>query len=179
MDYKILEITTPISYNDIKNLKTGDMIYITGYIYTLRDAGHKKLVELIKNDKQLPFDFKGNIIYYAGPCPSKPEQIIGSIGPTTSGRMDLYSPILIENGLKYMVGKGTRSNEVNNKISEHNGIYFIAIGGAAAKMSKCVKSVEVVAFSELGTEALRKLYVEKFPVIVSTNANGESTFAIN
>ncbi len=179
MDFKTYKITTPIKNSDITNLQTGDMVYATGYIYTLRDAGHKKLIELIENDKQLPIDFEGNIVYYAGPCPNKPSNVIGSIGPTTSGRMDLYSPTLIEKGLKYMIGKGMRSNEVNEKIAEYNGMYFIAIGGAAAKISKCVRSVEVVAFSELGTEALRKMYVEDLPVIVATDTNGNNIYNNN
>ncbi len=176
MKFKEIKITTPISYNDIKNLNTGEMVYISGFIYTLRDAGHKKLIDLIEKNKPLPINFEGNIVYYAGPCPSKPPYVIGSIGPTTSGRMDLYSPTLIDKGLKFMIGKGMRSNEVNNKIKECNGIYFIAIGGAAAKMSKCVKSVDVIAFPELGTEALRKMYVEDFPVIVATDTNGNNLF---
>lgn len=177
MNSKIYYATTPFkNIEEIKKYNLGDMVYISGYIYTLRDAGHKKLVELVENKKELPIEFEGNIVYYAGPCPSKPGEIIGSVGPTTSSRMDLYSPILIENGLKFMIGKGLRSDEVKNKISENNGMYFVAIGGAAAKMSKCVKSVEVIAFPELGTEALRKLYVEDFPVIVAIDCDGKSIF---
>ncbi len=176
MKTKEFYVTTPLNYNTIKEFNSGDMVYISGYIYTLRDAGHKKLIELIENKEELPITFEGNVVYYAGPCPNRPNEVIGSVGPTTSGRMDLYSPKLIECGLKYMIGKGLRSDLVNKKINEHNGIYFIGIGGAGAKISKCVKSVEVIAFEELGTEALRKLYVENFPVIVATNSNGESIY---
>ncbi len=171
-------ITTPIKDKDIEklNLDLKEMVYITGYIYTLRDAGHKKLVEMINNGEKLPLELEGNVIYYAGPCPNRPEFIIGSVGPTTSYRMDAYSPTLIKNGLKFMIGKGKRNDEVNRTIKENKGIYFVAIGGAAALMSKCVKSAEIVAFSELGTEALRKLYVENLPVIVATNTNGETIY---
>lgn len=172
----IREINTPLNDETIKTLKRGEMIYITGYIYTLRDAGHKKLVEMIENGENMPFEFEGNIMYYAGPCPTKPNQVIGSIGPTTSIRMDKYSPRLIEEGLRFMIGKGYRGSEVNKKIGTENGIYFVAIGGAAAKMSKCVKSLEIIAFEELGTEALRKLYVEKLPVVVATDSDGATIY---
>ncbi len=176
MESKNFYITTPLKDSDVQNFNLGDMVYITGYIYTLRDAGHKKLVEMIKNKEELPIDFEGNIVYYAGPCPNRPEMVIGSVGPTTSIRMDAYSPTLIKSNFKYMIGKGFRNDEVNTAIKEEKGMYFIAIGGAAAIMSRCVKSVEVIAFEELGTEALRKLYVEDFPVIVATDSNGNTIF---
>ncbi len=171
-----MKIKTPLSNEDAKKLKLSEMVYITGYIYTLRDAGHKKLVEMIEKGEKMPFDFEGNIMYYAGPCPNKPNEVIGSIGPTTSIRMDKYSPTLIKEGLKFMIGKGYRNDEVNETIDNCDGIYFVAIGGAAAKMSKCVKSVEIIAFEELGTEALRKLYVEDLPVVVATNCSGETIY---
>ncbi len=171
-----MKIKTPLSNEDAKKLKLSEMVYITGYIYTLRDAGHKKLVEMIERGEKMPFDFEGNIMYYAGPCPNKPNEVIGSIGPTTSIRMDKYSPRLIKEGLKFMIGKGYRNDEVNETIDNCDGIYFVAIGGAAAKMSKCVKSVEIIAFEELGTEALRKLYVEDLPVVVATNCSGETIY---
>ncbi len=165
-------ITTPISLEDAKSLKIGEVIYLTGTIYTLRDAGHKKLVELLKRGETLDIDLKGATVYYAGPCPNPPEKVIGSIGPTTSTRMDAFSPYLINWGLKNMIGKGFRSSEVISSVKEHQGLYLVAVGGAAALMSQCVKSVEVVAFHELGTEALRRLEVVELPVIVSIDTNG-------
>jgi len=169
-------LKTPIKYDDIKSLKAGEMVYITGDIYTGRDAAHKRLFEMLEKGGEMPFDFEGQAIYYAGPCPNKPGQVIGSVGPTTSGRMDAYSPALIEHGLKYMIGKGKRNSAVVEAIKNNGGIYFSAIGGAAALMSKCVKSVEMVAFEDLGTEAIRKLYVEELPVIVACDSNGNSLY---
>jgi len=169
-------LKTPIKYDDIKHLKSGEMVYITGDIYTGRDAAHKRLFEMLESGEAMPFDFKGQAIYYAGPCPNKPGQVIGSVGPTTSGRMDAYSPALIENGLKYMIGKGKRNSAVVEAIKENGGVYFSAIGGAAALMSKCVKSAELVAFADLGTEAIRKLYVEELPVIIACDSNGNSLY---
>lgn len=174
MSEKIL--TTPISYDKIKDLKAGDMAYITGTVYTGRDAAHKRMSEMLERKEEMPFDFSGQIIYYAGPCPNKPGQVIGSVGPTTSGRMDAYSPTLIKEGLKFMIGKGRRDEKVIEAIKAHKGMYFAAIGGAAALMSKCVKSAEVIAFEDLGTEAIRKLYVEKLPVIVVVDSVGKSVY---
>ncbi len=165
-------IKTPISLDDAKKLKIGEVIYLTGTLFTLRDAGHKKLVELLKDGKNLKIDLKGATVYYAGPCPNPPNKVIGSIGPTTSTRMDPYSPYLIEWGLKNMIGKGFRSDEVISSVKKHNGLYLSAVGGAAALMSQCVKSVEIVAFEELGTEALRRLEVVELPVIVSIDTEG-------
>ncbi len=158
-----------INVSDVlkSDLKPGQLLYIAGEIYTARDAAHKKLVELIKEGKPLPFNFNNQAVYYAGPTDAKPNKVIGSIGPTTSCRMDAYSPILIEHGLKIMIGKGERSPEVEEAIKKHKGIYFATIGGAAALLAKTVKSAEIIAFPELGTEAIRKLYVENFPVIVA------------
>ncbi len=160
-------ITTPITDEIIKTLTPGELVYISGTIYTARDAAHKRLTEMIKNGEQPPFGFEGQAVYYAGPCPSPPNQIIGSIGPTTSGRMDAYSPTLIANGLKVMIGKGYRNEAVEKAIKQNNGVYFVTIGGAGALLSKCVKSVELIAFEDLGTEAIRRLEVEMFPAIVS------------
>ncbi len=174
MDRKIIK--APISADVAKTLKNGDMVYITGTIYTSRDAGHKRLTEMIDNNEPLPIDLVGQVVYYAGPCPSKPNQVIGSVGPTTSGRMDAYSPKLLSEGLLYMIGKGKRSEEVLNAIKKHKGIYFVAIGGAGALISQCVKSVEVVAFEDLGTEALRKLEVEELPVIVGIDIEGNDIY---
>ncbi|MBE6011739.1 Fe-S-containing hydro-lyase [Anaeropeptidivorans aminofermentans] len=169
-------LNTPFTDEMIKPLKAGDMAYITGYIYTGRDAAHKRMCEMLDKGEEMPFEFSGQVIYYAGPCPNKPGYVIGSVGPTTSGRMDAYSPRLIEKGLKVMIGKGFRDDKVIKAIKDHTGIYFAAIGGAAALMSKCVKSVEIIAFEDLGTEAIRKLYVEKLPVIVAVDSEGKSVY---
>ncbi len=175
MEYKI---ETPITYEKIKNLKIKDLVYLTGTIYTLRDAGHKKLLNLIEEGKKSPVDFSGQVVYYAGPCPNRPEFVIGSIGPTTSYRMDSYSPKLMEKAdLKIMIGKGKRNEEVVQSIKKHKGIYFIAVGGAGALISKCVKSVETVAFKELGTESLKRLYVEDLPLIVGIDINGKNIYS--
>lgn len=173
---KRIEIHTPFTDEAIKRLKAGDMAYISGTIYTARDAAHKKLCELMEKGKPMPFDFTGTAVYYAGPCPPKPGSPIGSIGPTTSGRMDLYAPALIEKGLKVMIGKGFRSKEVIEAIVNHSGIYFAAIGGAAALMAKCVESAEVTAFGELETEAIRKLNVKNLPVIVAIDSKGNNLY---
>ncbi len=165
-------INTPISSEDAKSLEIGEVIYLTGTLYTLRDAGHKKLVELLEKGENIDIDLQGATVYYAGPCPNPPDKVIGSIGPTTSTRMDAYSPYLINWGLKNMIGKGFRSDEVISSVKKHEGLYLSAVGGAAALMSQCVKSVEVVAFHELGTEALRRLEVVELPVIVSIDTKG-------
>jgi fumarate hydratase subunit beta len=171
-----ISLATPLKDSDLCKLKAGDMVYINGDIYTGRDAAHKRMYDMLKNGEEMPFPFEGQIIYYAGPCPNKPGAIIGSVGPTTSTRMDLYSPRLIEHGLKIMIGKGRRNEEVIAAIKKHGGIYFAAIGGAAALMSKRVKKSELIAFCDLGTEAIRKLYVEDFPVIVVCDTNGNCVY---
>lgn len=171
-----LVITTPFNDEIIKSLKAGDMAYISGVIYTARDAAHKKMCELLEEGKPMPFDFQGTAIYYAGPCPPKPGKPIGSVGPTTSGRMDLYAPALMKEGLKVMIGKGLRSPEVIDSIVKYSGVYFAAIGGAAALMGKCVESAEVIAFEELGTEAVRRLIVKELPVIVAIDSNGNNMY---
>ena len=168
------KLTTPLTQADVDTLWAGEMILISGYIYTARDAAHKRLVEMLERGEDLPFDASGQIVYYAGPCPAKPGAVIGSVGPTTSGRMDKYSPVLMKSGLKLMLGKGSRSPEVVDAIKETKGAYFVAIGGAAAYMARCVKAVELIAFEDLGTEAIRRLTVEDFPAIVSIDANGKS-----
>ncbi len=167
---------TTIQNRDINNLRAGEMVYLTGDIYLARDAAHKKLVELIDSNKPLPFDIKNQVVYYAGPCPNRPEQVIGSIGPTTSARMDLYSPKLIENGLIYMIGKGYRNEKVKESIKKYKGIYFIAISGAAALMSKCVESSKVICFEELGTEAVRKIKIKELPLIVGIDTLGNDVY---
>ncbi|WP_295939993.1 Fe-S-containing hydro-lyase [uncultured Alistipes sp.] len=171
---KIIE--TPFTDEVIKELNAGDMAYISGVIYTARDAAHKKMCELLEVGKPMPFDFEGAAIYYAGPCPPKPGKPIGSVGPTTSGRMDLYAPRLMKQGLKVMIGKGLRSPEVVDAIVKHGGVYFAAIGGAAALMGKSVESAEVIAFDELGTEAVRRLVVKELPVIVAIDSCGNNMY---
>ena len=159
-------IEAPINDEIVKNLKSGDFVYITGTIYTARDAAHKRLYETIIEGEKLPFELENNIIYYLGPSPAREGQIIGSAGPTTSSRMDKYTPLLLDKGLKGMIGKGKRSEEVIDSMNKNNAVYFAAIGGAGALLSKCIKKSEIIAYEDLGTEAVRKLEVEKFPVIV-------------
>jgi len=167
-------LRTPISDEAISGLNAGDAVYITGKIYTARDAAHKKIVELIEAGKKLPFDFYGQAVFYAGPTPAKPPRPIGCIGPTTSGRMDKYSPLLISKGLKVMIGKGNRNREVIEAIVTHRGLYLAAIGGVAALMAKTVKSAKLIAFEELGTEAVMELEVENFPAIVAIDCYGKN-----
>ena len=154
------------------------MVYISGTIYTARDAAHKRLCEMLDAGEPMPFDFEGQAVYYAGPCPAKPGQPIGSVGPTTGGRMDAYSPRLIQQGLRVMIGKGSRSEEVIDALKEHTGVYFAAIGGAAALMAKAAKEAEVIAFDELGTEAIRRLRVEELPVIVAIDHEGNDMYKL-
>ena len=168
------KLCLPLSQSDIAELRAGDMVLLSGPMYTARDAAHKRLVEMLERGEQPPFDLNGQAVYYVGPCPAKPGQIIGSAGPTTSGRMDKYSPALIARGLKLMIGKGERSPEVHKSIADHGGAYFVAVGGAGAYMARCVKSVEVIAFDDLGTEAVHLLEVEDFPVIVAIDKDGNT-----
>ena len=173
---KAKEITTPLTDEVIESLKCGDMVYITGSIYTGRDAAHKRMNDMLDAGEDMPFDFKGNIIFYAGPSPTPPGMAIGSIGPTTAGRMDVFSSRLIKCGLAAMIGKGLRSDGVKQAIVKHKGIYFAGVGGIAALMSQCVKNAEVVAFEDLGTEAIRRLDVEKLPVIVAIDSEGRDIY---
>ncbi len=159
-------INAPIDNEIVNSLKAGDCVYITGTIYTARDAAHKRMYEAIKNGENIPFELKNNIIYYLGPSPAREGQVIGSAGPTTSSRMDKYTPLLIEHGLKGMIGKGKRSDNVIESMYKNNAVYFAAIGGAGALLSKCIKKAEVIAYDDLGTEAIRKLEVENLPAIV-------------
>lgn len=167
-----IKITTPLSDEMVEKLRIGQRVLLNGVIYTGRDAAHKKLVELLDAGKELPIDIKGQIIYYVGPSPAKPGQVIGSAGPTTSGRMDAYAPRLMDIGLKGMVGKGKRLPEVIKSMKQHKAVYFTAVGGAAALISKCIKECEVVAYPELGPEAIHRLVVENFPVIVVNDTLG-------
>ncbi|WP_404332002.1 Fe-S-containing hydro-lyase [Mesobacillus maritimus] len=174
----IKKLTTPLTDQQVKDLKAGDQVSISGVIYTARDAAHKLLTESIKKGEELPVDFKNQIIYYAGPTPAKPGKVIGSCGPTTSGRMDAYSPTMMEQGLKGMIGKGPRSKEVVESMIANNVVYFAAIGGAAALIADSVKEAEVVAFDELGPEAIRRLVVEDYPCIVAIDSEGNNLYEL-
>ena len=173
----IKELTTPLSAAAARTLRAGDEIRLTGVIWTGRDAAHKKLVALLEAGAELPVDLKDQIIYFVGPCPAPPGRPIGSAGPTTSGRMDAYSPTLIEKcGLTGMIGKGGRSASVVDAMKRFGAVYFGATGGAGALIAKKIKSCEVIAFPELGTEAIHKLYVEDFPLVVAIDAEGNSLY---
>lgn len=169
-------ITAPINDNITKDLKSGDYVYITGTIYTARDAAHKRMFETMQEGLNPPFSLKNNIVYYLGPSPAKEGQIIGSAGPTTSSRMDKYTPLLLENGIKGMIGKGKRSKEVIDSIKKNNAVYFAAVGGAGALLSKCIKKSEIIAYDDLGTEAIRKLEVENLPAIVVIDSQGNNLY---
>lgn len=170
----MLTITTPLTKETIRTLKAGDRVLISGTIYTARDAAHKRMTEELNAGCQLPFDVKEQIIFYAGPCPERPGCVIGSIGPTTSQRMDKYSPILFEKGLSGAIGKGKIGDEVIEAIIENNCVYFGTIGGAGALLAKCVRKQEVIAYADLGTEAVRRLEVEDFPAVVLVDCEGGS-----
>lgn len=175
---KIININTPIDEEIVTSLKAGDEVYISGIIYTGRDAAHKRMCEMLERGEELPFDIKNQIIYYVGPCPAKDGMVIGSCGPTTSGRMDAYAPTLLSLGLKGMIGKGTRNQEVIEAIKKNRGIYFGAIGGAAALIAKSVIAEEIIAFEDLGTEAIRKIEVKDFPTVVVIDSEGNDLYQI-
>ena len=168
----IKEVTTPLSDADVESLTAGDRVRITGVIYTARDAAHGRLLPLIEKGEKLPIDVRGQIIYYTGPSPARPGTIVGSIGPTTASRMDKYVPALLKLGLKGTIGKGYRSQPVKDALREHRGVYFGAIGGAGAVLSQFVKKLSIVAYEDLGTEAIRRLEVEGFPAIVVNDCHG-------
>ena len=163
----------------IPEIHAGDEVYVSGTVYTARDAAHKRIKALIEQNKPLPFELDGACIYYAGPTPARPGFPIGSCGPTTSSRMDVYTPLLMEHGLLAMIGKGGRSNEVKQAIVKHGGIYLCAIGGAGALAAMSVKSLEVIAFEELGCESVKRLEVESFPVLCAIDCQGNSLFERN
>jgi fumarate hydratase subunit beta len=172
-----VRLTTPLSDADVENLTAGDLVLITGTVYTARDAAHARLVELIEKGGQLPFDPAGQVIYFVGPTPAPPGKPIGSAGPTTSYRMDPYSPTMIEQGLKGMIGKGKRSDEVKAAMQKHKAVYFGATGGAGALISGTIKSAQVIAYDDLGPEAIRKLEVENFPAVVVNDCKGGDLYA--
>lgn len=170
------KITLPITDEDIKNLKAGDSVLLSGSIITGRDAAHKRLYELIQKGEKLPVDIKGELIYYVGPAPAKPGYAVGPAGPTSSYRMDKYAPSLLDLGLKGMIGKGARNKEVVDAIVRNKGVYLVAIGGAAALIAKSIKREEILCYEDLGTEAVRRYEVEDFPCIVAIDNNGNNVY---
>lgn len=173
----MIKLTTPLTKEKIKQLHSGDEVLLSGVIYTGRDAGHKRLMALLDENKELPFPLKDQVIFYVGPTPSKPGMVFGSGGPTTSGRMDAYAPRLIKEGLRSMIGKGYRNQAVKDAIIKHGGVYFGAIGGAGAMMSSCIKECEVIAFEDLGPEAIRRLVVDEMPLVVVIDSAGNDLYA--
>ena len=172
----IKEVVPPLSDADVESLRAGDRVRITGVIYTGRDAAHARMHPLITNNQPLPFDVKGQIIYYTGPSPARPGMVIGSVGPTTGSRMDKYAPGLLALGLKGMMGKGSRSLPVREALKKHKGVYFGAVGGAGAVLSRFVKKVDVIAYEDLLTEAIRRMEVEDFPAIVVNDCYGADLY---
>ena len=169
-------INVPIDTEEISRLNAGDFVYLTGTIYTARDAAHKRMYEALQRGEALPLEMKGNVIYYLGPSPAREGKVIGSAGPTTSSRMDKYTPALLELGLKCMIGKGKRSKEVKDAIVQNGAVYFAAVGGAGALLSRSIISSEVIAYEDLGTEAIRKLTVKDLPVIVVVDSQGNDLY---
>ena len=170
------KIQLPLSENDIRKLQAGDYVYLTGIVYTARDAAHKRMMEALQRGESLPFPIKGSIIYYMGPSPAREGRPIGSAGPTTATRMDKYAPTLLDLGEKAMIGKGKRSQAVIDAIIRNKAVYFAAVGGAGALLSKCIKKSEVICYDDLGAEAIRKLYVEDFPAIVVIDREGNNLY---
>lgn len=173
---KIMHITSPIETETIEKLTAGAQVLISGIIYVARDAAHQRLIQALDKEEKLPFDLNGQTIYYMGPSPAKPGQAIGSAGPTTSSRMDIYTPRLIAAGIKAMIGKGNRSPAVKEAIKKYKAIYFAAIGGAGALLAKSIKQAEVIAYEDLGTEAILRLSVDNFPAIVANDIYGGDLF---
>jgi len=173
---EVIKITTPLSDEVVDSLKSGDQVSINGILYTARDAAHKRLIDLLDHGDELPFDIKGQIIYYVGPTPAKPGTIIGSAGPTTSYRMDTYAPRLMEVGMKGMIGKGNRTQNVIDAMVKYKSIYFAAIGGAGALVARSIKKVEIIAYEDLGPEAIRKMEVEDFQAVVVNDTRGNDVY---
>ncbi|MDD6012281.1 MAG: Fe-S-containing hydro-lyase [Oscillospiraceae bacterium] len=171
-------ITLPLTEEIAKSLKAGDRVLLTGTIYTSRDAGHKRMCEALARGEKLPFDPTDATIYYVGPTPAKPGTVIGSAGPTTSGRMDAYAPTMMSVGARGMIGKGARLPEVVDAMKKYTGVYFGAIGGAGALLAKCIKSAKLIAFEDLGAEALRELYVEDMPLTVIIDSQGNNLYEL-
>ena len=173
---EVKRISTPLSNEVVASLRSGDRVWISGWVYTARDAAHKRMDDLIQRGCDLPFDIRGQVIYYVGPSPAKPGRVIGSAGPTTASRMDAYAPALLSLGLKGMIGKGARSSEVIQAMVQHKAVYFGAVGGAAALLSRSIKAVEMVAYEDLGPEAIRKLKLDDFPAIVINDVEGNDLY---
>ena len=169
-------VNLPLTAEKAKQLRAGDTVYLTGEVYTSRDAGHKRMVELLERGEKLPFDPENATIYYVGPSPARPGQVIGSAGPTTSGRMDAYAPRLLSVGARGMIGKGARSAEVVEAMKKHSGVYFGAIGGAGALLARCIKKSELIAWEDLQSEALRRLWVENMPLVVVVDCEGNDLY---
>lgn len=169
-------INVPFDADIVKELKAGDYVYLTGTIYTARDAAHKRMYEALQNGETLPFDIEGNVIYYMGPSPAREGRPIGSAGPTTASRMDKYTPALLELGMRGMIGKGRRTEAVRESMMKNQAVYFAAVGGAGALLSKAILQAEVIAYEDLGTEAIRKLEIKDFPVIVVMDCEGNNLY---
>lgn len=172
----IKRLETPLTQAKLKKLRVGQRILISGFVYTARDAAHKRLTDAIDAKENLPIPIDGQIIYYAGPSPTRPGEIIGSAGPTTATRVDVYTPKLLTNGLKGMIGKGYRTPEVRMEMQKHGAVYFVTVGGAAALISQTITEVKIIAYEDLGTEAIRRLRVEDFPVLVANDLYGDDLF---
>ena len=169
-------IETPLTKDKVKEIQAGDYVYLTGTIYTARDAAHKRMTEELAKGNNLPFDMENQIIYYLGPTPNREGQVIGSAGPTTSSRMDKYAPVLLDKGLTGMIGKGKRNEAVISSMKRNTAVYFAAVGGAGALLSQCIKKSEIIAYDDLGTEAVRKLYLENLPVITVIDCQGNNLY---
>ena len=169
-------LKVPFTADEAAALRAGDMVYLTGVVYTARDAAHKRMNDALDRGEQLPVDFSGNVVYYLGPTPARPGKVIGSAGPTTASRMDKYAPRLLDLGLRGMIGKGKRTQQVADAIVRNKAVYFAAVGGAGALLSKCIKKADVVAYDDLGTEAIRRLEVENLPVIVVIDSTGDNLY---
>lgn len=170
-------MATPLSEADVVGLRAGQQVLLNGVVYTARDAAHKRMIEALERGEELPFDVRGQVIYYVGPTPAPPGRVIGSAGPTTAGRMDRYAPALLERGLRGMIGKGPRSAEVKAAIQQHKAVYFGGIGGAGALLAQHIVAAELIAYEDLGTEAIRRLEVRGFPVVVINDCHGGDAYA--
>jgi len=174
---KPIELTTPLSDEDVRSLRAGQPVLISGLLYTARDAAHKRMVEALERGENLPFDVRGQVIYYVGPTPAPPGRVIGAAGPTTAGRMDRYTPALLARGLKGVIGKGSRCDEVKQALKTHVAVYFGGLGGAGALLARSIQTVEIVAYEDLGTEAIRRIEVVDFPAVVVNDCYGGDAYA--
>lgn len=175
---KTVHLQTPLTEDMVRTLRVGDRVLLSGVVYTARDAAHKRLLETVQAGQTLPLPLQDQIIYYVGPSPARPGDVIGSAGPTTAGRVDVYTPPLLALGLKGMIGKGKRNDAVRQAIVKHAAVYFVTVGGAAALIAQRIRRVEIVAFEDLGTEAIRKLEVEEFPLVVANDVHGADLFEL-